>query len=63
MNKKAITAIIIIVAVYIAAIAVIYTLGLTSAPPAQPPTGPLLGANGPIGASNSPCPIGVSPTP
>jgi hypothetical protein len=63
MNKKAITALLVIVAVCIAAIAVIYTLGLNSTPPAQPPTGPLLGANGPIGASNSPGPIGVSPTP
>jgi hypothetical protein len=63
MNKKAVAAVIVIVAVCICAIAVIYTLGLTSAPPAQPPSGPLLGANGPIGPSNSPGPIGVSPTP
>lgn len=63
MNKKAILTIIIIVAVCTAAIAVIYTFGLNSAPPAQPPTGPLLGANGPVGASGSPGPIGVSPSP
>jgi hypothetical protein len=63
MNKKATLAIIVIIAVCAAAITVIYTLGLNSTPPAQPPTGPLLGANGPIGASNSPGPIGVIPTP